>query len=87
MHTAQSMLDDFYSLCPELYGDQMCVLNVHLFSHMANFVQLWGPLWTHSAFGFESMNGHIKNMIHSGYRIADQLVFSIGFHNYWYTLR
>lgn len=55
----------------------MCVLNVHLFSHMANFVQLWGPSWTHSAFGFESMNGHIKNMIHSGYRIADQLVFSI----------
>ena len=77
IHAAQSMLDDFYSLCPELYGDQMCVLNVHLLSHMANFVQLWGPLWTHSAFGFESMNGHIKNVIHSGYRIADQLVFSI----------
>ena len=77
IHAAQSMLDDFYSLCPELYGDRMCVLNVHLLSHTANFVHLWGPLWTHSAFGFENMNGHIKSMIHSGHKIADQLVFSI----------
>ena len=74
---AQSMLDDFYSLYPELYGDRMCDLNIHLLSHTANFVHLWGPLWTHSAFGFESMNGHIKSMIHLGYKIADQLVFSI----------
>ena len=44
---------------------------------MANFVHIWGPLWTHSAFGFESMNGHIKSMIHSGYKIADQLAFSV----------
>lgn len=77
IRAAQSMLDDFYSLCPELYGDRMCVLNVHLLSHMANFVHLWGSLWTHSAFGFESMNGHIKSMIHSGHKIADQLLFSI----------
>ena len=68
------MLDVFYS---ELYGDGMCVLNVHLLPPMANFVHLWGPLWTHSAFGFESMNGHVKGMIHSGYKIADQLFFSI----------
>ena len=77
IHAAQSMLDDFYSLCPELYGDRMCVLNVHLLSHMANFVHLWGPLWTHSAFGFESMNEHVKSMIHSGYKIADQLFFRL----------
>ena len=63
IHAAQSMLDEFYSLCPELYGDRMCVLNVHLLSHMANFVQLWGPLWTHSAFGYESMNGYVKSML------------------------
>ena len=55
----------------------MCVPNIHLLSHMANFLHLWGPLWTHSAFGFESMNGHIKSMIHSGRKIADQLDFSV----------
>jgi hypothetical protein len=71
------MLDDFYVLLPELYGNQMCVLNIHLLSHMAYFVRLWGPLWTHSAFAFESMNGHIASMIHSRYEIANQLLFSI----------
>ena len=77
IQAAQSMLDDFCFLLPELYGDQICVLNMHLLTHMAHFVRLWGPLWTHSAFGFESMNGHITSMIHSRYEIADQLLFSI----------
>ena len=40
-------------------------------------MRLWGPLWTHSAFGFESMNGHLTSMIHSKYRIADQVLFAI----------
>ena len=44
---------------------------------MAHFVRLWGPLWTHSAFAFESMNGHVASMIHSRYEIANQLLFSI----------
>ena len=77
IQAAQNMLDDFYILLPELYGNHMCVLNMHLLSHMAHFVRLWGPLWTHSAFAFESMNGHITSMIHSRYEIANQLLFSI----------
>ena len=77
IQAAQSMLDDFYVLLPELYGNQMCVLNMHFLSHMAHFVRRWGPLWTHSAFAFESMNGHIASMIHSRYEIANQLLFSI----------
>ena len=27
-------------------------------------IQLWGPLWTHSAFSFESMNGIFVSFIH-----------------------
>ena len=53
-----------------------CPLNSHLLIHLADYIKLWGPLWTHSAFGFESMNGHMNSMIHSKHRIADQLVFS-----------
>ena len=29
-----------------------------------------------SAFGFESMNGHLTGHIHSAYRLADRLIFS-----------
>ncbi len=37
----------------------------------------WAPLWTHSAFSFESMNGSLTAMLHSTRKIAEQLSFSI----------
>ncbi len=32
-------------------------------THLPKYVTLWGPLWIHSAFGFESYNGHLTSMI------------------------
>ena len=81
IQAAEDMLAVFYELLPELYGDTSCPLNAHLLVHLTKYVRLWGPLWTHSAFGFESMNGHVSYMIHSIYRIANQLVFSIDVSN------
>ena len=81
IQAAESMLSSFYVLLPELYGDTSCPLNSHLLTHLTKYVRLWGPLWSHSAFGFESMNGHITSMIHSKHRIADQFVFSIDVSN------
>lgn len=74
---AEIMLRDFYKMLPELYGQKSCTLNAHCLTHLAKYVRLWGPLWTHSLFGFESMNGHITSMIHSKKKIAEQLLFSI----------
>ena len=45
---AEKMLNDFYLLVPELYGESACTHNVHLLSHICKYVRLWGPLWTHS---------------------------------------
>ena len=78
---AEEMLKDYYELLPELYGMKSCTLNAHSLTHLAAYVRLWGPLWTHSAFGFESMNGHLTSMIHSKYRIADQVLFAIDVSN------
>ena len=74
---AEELLKDYYALLPELYGDTSCTLNAHCLTHLTTYVRLWGPLWTHSLFGFESYNGHLTSMIHSKYRIAEQLSFSI----------
>ncbi len=41
------------------------------------YVRLWGPLWTHSAFGFESFNGHLQYLCYSKTNIIDQLVFNV----------
>ncbi len=72
-----SMLNDFYALIPELYGYSLCTINVHSLIHLPYYVKLWGPLWTHSAFSFESMNGSLTGMLHSTRKIAEQLSFSI----------
>ncbi len=74
---AEQMLLDYYTLLPELYGDKSCTLNAHSLTHLCLYVRLWGPLWSHSLLGFESYNGHITSMIHSKYRVAEQLAFSI----------
>ena len=73
---AHQMLCDFYLLVPELYGETMCTHNMHLLTHLAKFVRLWGPLWTHSTFGFESKNGQLKKFFHSRNIIYQQLVFN-----------
>ena len=67
------MLTDFYRLMPELYGETSCTHNSHLLSQ---YVRLWGPLWTHSTFGFESKNGHLKHIFHGKTDIVHQVLFN-----------
>lgn len=75
---AESMLSDFYKLIPELYGDTYCTHNVHLLSHLCKYVKLWGSLWTHSVFGYESKNGQIKHLFHGNDDdIFHQILFNI----------
>ena len=71
------MLRDFYVLLPELYADKCCTAIAHLFSHLTKYVCLWGPLWTHSSFGFENKNGHIKNFVHNKSDVVSLLMFNI----------
>ena len=76
-NAAEEMLLDFYKLFPELYGASKCTMNVHSLKHLPYFVRLWGPLWTHSAFSFESMNGALTSLVHSTRKTAEQLSFSV----------
>ncbi|SMN01058.1 hypothetical protein SPONN_2176 [uncultured Candidatus Thioglobus sp.] len=78
------MLNDFCLLLPELYGETSCTANAHLLTHLAKYVRLWGPLWTHSAFGFESKNGRLKYLFHGKRNITHQLLFNV---NVSYTLQ
>ena len=54
---AEHMFYDFCLLIPELYGETTCTHNTHLLTYLAKYVRIWGPLWTHSTFGFESKYG------------------------------
>ena len=76
-NAAEEMLLDFNKLFPELYGISKCTMNVHSLNHLPYFVRLWGPLWTHSAFSFESMNGALTSLVHSTRKVAEQVSFSL----------
>lgn len=73
---AHHMLCDFCLLIPQLYGETSCTHNMHLLTHLTKYVRLWGPLWTHSTFGFESKNGYLKKFFHGKNLIYQQLVFN-----------
>lgn len=74
---AEQMLRDFYVLLPDLYGESSCTANAHLLSHLCKYVRLWGPLWTHSAFGYESKNGQLKHLFHGKSDVINQLLFNV----------
>ena len=59
------------------YGERSCTANAHSLTHLAKYVRLWGPLWTHSAFGFKNRNEHLKHLFHALSNIIDQLVFNV----------
>lgn len=84
INAAEQMLKDFHFLLPELYGESSCTANAHLLTHLAKYVRLWGPLWTHSTFGFESKNGQLKYLFHGKNDVIHQLLFNI---NVAYTLQ
>lgn len=80
IEVADSALKTFYQRIPEMYGDSACTANVHSLIHVTQMVKQWGPLWTHSLFGFENMNGHIRKLFHGTRQILDQLVFYVTAH-------
>lgn len=77
IQVAEDSLRIFYKLIPDLCGDAACTANVHSLIYVTKFVKLWGPLWTHSLFGFENMNGHVRRLFHGSRQVLDQLVFYV----------
>jgi len=77
VHAAEKMITDFQELLPELYEETSCTHNAHLLSHLPKFVCLWGPLWTHSTFDFESKHNQLKHLFHGKHHIIQQLLFNV----------
>ena len=52
-------------------------MNVHLLCHVINHVRSFGPLWTHSAFEFESANCKLVSMVHGKTHVEKQVCTSV----------
>ena len=77
LDAAERMIIDFHKLLPELYGESSCTHNAHLLCHLPKFVWLWGPLWSHSTFDFESKHNQLKHLFHGKNHIIHQLLFNL----------
>lgn len=74
VNKADIMLLEFVVKFQLLYGETAMTFNVHLLTHLAKSVKLWGPLWAHSAFVFESSNGSLLKLVHGTKSVALQIV-------------
>lgn len=71
---AQEYLEEFYELLPKLYLPSLCTMNMHSLIHLVSFAKLWGPLWTHSAFSYESMNGSLTKQLQGTRTILQHVI-------------
>lgn len=61
----QELLNIFIKHCEELYGQEFLIYNVHILCHLADDVQIYGPLDLFSCFPFENYVSQMKNLIKS----------------------
>lgn len=78
---AQQQLNKFVDEFEILYGKSNVTINLHLMRHLATCVRTLGPLWVHSAFGFEANNGVISKSITSKKDILHQLSWKYAMKN------
>lgn len=74
VNKADVMLLEFVVRWQFLYGESVMTFKVHLLTHLAKSVKLWGPLWAHSAFVFENANRSLLKMVHGTKCVALQVV-------------
>ncbi|KAK8771446.1 hypothetical protein V5799_025310 [Amblyomma americanum] len=64
---------DFFVHAQILYGRECMTYNMYQLLHIGKSVQLWGPLWAHSAFLFEAGNGTLKEAVKAANGIPHQV--------------
>jgi len=68
---------------PNSSGDEYMLPNVHGLLHLADAVQDLGPLWVHSCFPFESLNGNILKLYHGSQGVEKQVRYT--YCTSWYS--
>ena len=74
LNLSQRLIMDFIFATEKLYGKQHLSMNVHLCAHLKDSVFHLGPLWSHSAFIFESCNSTLLNYVKSSNGVPLQII-------------
>lgn len=71
---ADTLIRDFVSMVPRLYGKEFLVYNMHSLMHLCQDVKLHGQLDNFSAFDFESYMQNLKRMLRSKSNHISQVI-------------
>lgn len=63
INNAEEKLRKFVYDFEHLYGEEHVTMCIHLLTHISESVRRHGPLWTQSAFSFESNNGRLMKYV------------------------
>lgn len=69
---AEKMLQSFVNEFTQFYGLHLTYV-VHVMLHMADFVRIYGPLYSFSAYKFENHLGVLKSDVRKKYQVIQQL--------------
>jgi len=70
---AYELIESYVTDYQTHFGESNMVYNIHLLLHIKKSVQYLGPLWTHSAFGFEGENRYLLQMKKSPSSVAQEI--------------
>lgn len=73
INRADTLLHEFFGAVESLYSQSTMTFNVHILLHLAESVLNWGPLYTHSAYAFESGNGKLLKTINASKGVYQQV--------------
>ncbi|XP_067212192.1 uncharacterized protein [Linepithema humile] len=74
LEKTKMLLTRFVSEFEALYGEAELTYNLHQLLHVTLNAQRWGPVWSNSAFIFESFIGTLAKMIHGPKHIGKELI-------------
>lgn len=70
---AEDKLEQFVKKYEIFYGKIKMTMNVHLLRHLPDNVRNLGPLWSYSAFAYESYNGVLLNHVNGTRDVMHQI--------------
>lgn len=77
LDSAELMLVEYVHKVEKYFGKFEMTYNVHQLLHLAESVRKWGPLWSHTAFPFESDIGNLKKIVKASRGIPHQVIRNI----------
>ncbi|CAG5075370.1 Protein of unknown function [Cotesia congregata] len=76
VEVARDLLNCFIRDFEQLYGLRYCSINIHLLIHLPDSVKNLGPLWAHTCYESEDLNGQLLKLLHGTWHIDSQLTRS-----------